>query len=291
MLSLALFGVVLLGAPIDAPLPVWIRPAGNHVESPTLGRERLVLIAPGAMPLVELQRTDPHQGTTERYKGFHLATLLERYAPPKSVDLALLRFANGVIIPVPFRDGPAMRRIDPFVARTLFVKDHWTSTFPPMRRGDPPEADARPLVFAGNKVVVADQRHPYVPPASQRSFSPWAHADTLVGIELVGEQAYLAQLAVGDDPRGPTVYREGCGFCHSVRGVGATLAPDLAEPVPLSAYYKNRELFHRVRSRPADAAARGLAMPPLPAFVPADANALRTWLRLTAERGLQAYKP
>ena len=290
MLSLAL-SVLLLAAPSDAPLPVWIRPAGHHVENPALGRERLVQISPGALPLVEIQRTDPHQGTIERYKGFHLATLLERYAPPRSVDVALLRFSNGMIVPVPFRDGPTMRRIDPFIARALLVKDHWTSVFPPMRHGEPPEADARPLVFAGNKVVVADPRHPYVPPASQRSFSPWTHADTLVGIELVGEQAYLAQLAVGDEPRGPAVWKESCGFCHAVRGVGATLAPDLAEPVPLSAYYKNRELFHRVRSRPADAAARGLAMPPLPAFVPADANAVRGWLRAAAARGLRPYKP
>ena len=170
--------------------------------------------------------------------------MLERVAPDASVDLAILHFANGMAVPIPFRDAAVMKRLDPFIARGMETTPRGPSVPPSSRiagRALSEAADPRPIVFSGNKLVVAVRWHPAVAAAAQPAFSPWRHIDTLTSIELVASRPYYGQFNVGGGPwaeRGLALFKESCQFCHGVRKVGARFGWDFVEPTPIYSYRK-----------------------------------------------------
>ena len=154
-------------------------------------------------------------------------------------------------------------------------------------------ADARPIFFTGNKIVVAEKWHPAVPEAAQPEFSPWNHTDTLVGIELVAARPYYRQFDVDGDSRvqrGLALYRQSCQFCHGARRVGAKFGWDFVEPLPIYSYHKPvRNLFYHVAYKPQDAAQRGLMMPAVKFMTEGDSALLWRWLRAVATKPMPAY--
>src|SRR5262249_3936170 len=155
-------------------------------------------------------------------------------------------------------------------------------------------ADARPIVFHGNKVVVAERWHPAVAPGAQPAFSPWAHVDTLVAIELAAAAPYYHQFDVGGDPpvqKGLALYEQACQFCHGVRKVGAKFGRDFVEPPPIYSSRKpSRNLFYHVAYKPLDAGARGLMMPAIKSMTEEDAAPLWHWMRAVATKPLPPYE-
>lgn len=264
-------------------IEIWRRgdgPSGD--QGPPHERARRVSL--DHIRLENVERYDAQYARVEKYRGVPLQTLLDQL-PDKWVDLAILHFANGMAIPLPFRDQVTMKRLAPFVARG--------STFPAIPKKDTP-LDRRPIEFSGNKLVVADRWHPDVLPESQPGFSPWVHADTLVGIELVAAGPYYAQFEASTEPgarRGSALFRQSCQFCHGVHRVGATFGWDFVDSPAINSYEdSSANLYHNVAYKPRNAAELGLMMPPLAFLTEAAADDVRQWLRAISSAPLPPYR-
>jgi mono/diheme cytochrome c family protein len=275
-----------------ARLEIWQRDTGGPQKEP---RRDVRSIDLDALPLVEVRLMDVQYGGQFVYRGVRVQTLIERYDPPRAVDLALLHFANGMQIPLAFRESALVERLDLFVARQMrpspgepFV----TGQFPRIDRARAGFVDVRPIEFGANKLVVGRREHPAVPEATQGIFSPWMYVDSLVGIELVSSAAYYAQFDVDPDPgvrAGLALYEQSCQFCHGARKVGAAFGWDFVEPVAVYSYRGARNLFYHVKYKPLDATAKGLMMPALSHLSEQDATSVWQWLRAIATRPMPPY--
>jgi mono/diheme cytochrome c family protein len=251
---------------------------------------------PSKLALLEVRRRDVQYGDTFTFRGVPLQTLLERGGAPAQIDLALLHFANGMQVPYAFRDPELVKQLDLFVAVSIRRAPGrpFTTAFPPVSRARGGLVDVRPIAFGANKLVVSDRAHPAVPKAAQATFSPWLHVDSLTGIELVSAKAYYAQFDVDSSAQvheGYRVFTETCQFCHGVRGVGAAFGWDFVEPVAAYRNQGTRDLFHQVRYKPLDAAARGLQMPALAHMSEEEATAIWRWMLTVATKPLASYAP
>ena len=274
---------------------VWARGPGP-LQGDQAPRARSKRVDLDSLRLVETKRPDAQYGGAPRaMRGISLASVIDAAAPDASVDLAILHFANGMAVPVPFRDAAVMKRLDPFIARGMETRAGGpvqVGVFPEIRRKGATE-DPRPIVFAGNKVVVAALWHPAVLDSVQPGFSPWRHADTLTGIELVDARSYYRQFEVGGGEfvrRGLTVFQQSCQFCHGVRKVGAKFGWDFVDPTPIWSYHRPpKSLFLHVAYKPLDAAERGLMMPAMSFMSQEDAALLWRWLKAVATDPLPPY--
>ena len=298
LLPAAVAQVAVAAPPKGAVLEVWLRPANlPAVEAsrrPTAAGavKKLDLDAIG---LSEVEQPDVQYEGTFHFKAVPLKKILDKAAPPESVDLALLHFANGMVVPLPFRDEALMERLRPVVARAIRIEPAkpWSvGKFPEIAKKVQGYVDVRPIRFGANKLVVADRLHPDVPEAARTTFSPWIHVDTLVGIELVQAAAYYRQFDVSPAAAvGLKIFKESCQFCHGVRRVGASYGADAVEPLPMYSERKAGNLFFHIRYRTENAPSRGLMMPALKHISEADATQLWQWLKALDEKSLVDYKP
>jgi mono/diheme cytochrome c family protein len=284
----------------QSQIDVWVR--GKDTPGAARGaRLRAETLDIDKLPLETIEIYDAQYGRAHAYRGIYLRALLERVAPEAGIDLAILHFANGMAIPLPFRDREVMKRLDPFVARGLRAEPNGpvvNGAFPRIAKQQSKadgRADARPIKFAGNKMVVIERWHPTVSAKALGVFSPWVHADTLVGIELANAPAYYGQFDVAGGAevrKGLEQFRQNCQFCHGARGVGAKHGWDFVEPTPMYSYRsKARNLFFHVAYKPSDAPERGLMMPALRHMTEADAGVLWQWLKAVATETMPAYSP
>jgi mono/diheme cytochrome c family protein len=275
---------------------IWIRGQGA-VQGDQAPRGRAQRLDLDALRLVDAKRVDVQYGGARAMRGIALASVIEAFGPDPSVDLAILHFANGMAVPVPFRDREAMKRLDPFIARGMETRAGGpvrVGFFPDIRRKASTE-DPRPIVFSGNKIVVAELWHPAVATSAQPAFSPWRHTDSLTGVELVAAKAYYHQFEVGGGDlvqRGGAVFQQSCQFCHGVRKVGAKFGWDFVEPAPIwSLHRPSKNLFLHVAYKPLDATERGIMMPAMRFMSQDDAELLWHWLKAVATSPLPAYAP
>ena len=290
------------GAPAAAgedgsTIEVWVRKvgAGHAGESP--GGDRPQVVAIDSLPLADAKRIDVQYHGAFMYRGIDLQTVIQRSAPPPNVDVALLHFANGMQIPLAFRNAELMKSLSPFLARGIRLsagRPMQVGRFPKISRPRSGFVDVRPITFAGNKLVVGNRDHPDVPEAARAVLSPWEQADSLTGIELASEAAYQAQFDVDPDPgvkAGHRLFTQSCQFCHGVRGTGAAFGWDFVEPTPMAEYRGERNLFLHVKYKPLDAAARAIQMPALSYMTEDDAKSIWLWLKAAADRPLRPYAP
>jgi len=268
-------------------IDVWIRGAS--------GRERQTKLDLDAA-LTEGELTDAqYDGKRRKYRYVTVEDLLKKIAPPANVDVALLHFANGMVIPLAFRDAALMQRLRPAVARQIELDGKWTNVLPEVRRGESESniVDPRPIRFAGNKLVVAERAHPDLYPNTDAQFSPWLHASALHAIELAQQKAWLQQFDVAPEVRaGYEVWSHTCRFCHGVRKEGARFGWDFVDPLPISDVRKSDGSLHfHVRYRTPDSAARGLQMPALPFVTQKNAADVLAWVRALADHPLNPYTP
>jgi mono/diheme cytochrome c family protein len=281
--------------PVGRRVEIWTREPGNHDRNPHRPRGRLQRFDLAAGRSMDVVRMDPQYGSDQHYRGVELVSLIQRYEPPPEVDTAILHFANGMAVPVPFRDRAVMAKIDAFVViarRAAPGKGAWQARLPSIPKPGAVE-DVRPITFGGNKIAVQGRWHPMVPAAAEAVFSPWLHVDTLTGIELVRADAYYRQFDVEHNPAaeaGLQRFKESCQFCHGAHQNGAKFGWDLVDPIPL---YKLRKqgLGMHVRNREPDAARRGLMMPPLTYLSAKDIGDLWTWLQAVGTKPLEKYSP
>jgi mono/diheme cytochrome c family protein len=285
-----------MGAPVPgASIEIWLRGLSKQ-DGEGAERLRQRRFNLDRLPLRDVERRDAQYDEVRQYRGILLGDILKRYGPDESIDLAILHFANGMAVPVAFRDEATMRRLKPFIARASLTRRGGALSvgkFPAIPKTDAP-GDRRRIEFAGNKVVVAERWHREVAQGTQPGLSPWGHVDTLVGVELVVSKAYYAQFEPSREAavqRGLTLFRQNCQFCHGLRHVGATFGWDLESDTVINYRDSAAHLYHNTTYRPQNAAELGLMMPALSFLTEADAAAIRAWLLAASPGPLPRYAP
>jgi mono/diheme cytochrome c family protein len=229
---------------------------------------------------VEVTRPDLQVGGQRHYRGVPLSSVVDSLKPGKQADTVLLKFANGMQVPLP-RDAKLWKELEPFIALEVERDGAWSADFPEVAKAGAEERDVRPLVFNGNKFVVSTAAHPAVAPAARENgFTPFAYVDTLVGVELVNAAEREQAIKVTRDAAaqsGFKVFLSHCQFCHGVRQVGARYGRDFA--TPSLAEKDAKALLLHVRYRDADAAEKGQMMPYFKDVGADDVKALLTWIR------------
>jgi mono/diheme cytochrome c family protein len=274
---------------------VWVRTAGTYgtgnVEPPKTTPRTLVL---DKLPQQQGQRSDAQYGNTAFYRGVLLRDAIAQYAPPSGLDLLLLHFRNGMIIPLPFREDKAMNRLEPLIAVGISVSPQgpFSSDFPQINSQTEGFVDVPRVVFSGNKVVVKDRWHPDLPESAQGGFSPWALADSLIGIEFAESAAYYRQFVPTAEVRpGMELFRSSCQFCHGVRRVGASFGWDYAQPVELHSHRSDpARLYYHIRYR-VEYKATWTQMPALKHITEEQAGVIWQWLKSVSTLPITRYTP
>jgi len=286
---------------------IWVRQPGTVGGAEARGPVKRLDV--DSLALETQRHADAQYGGLYFYRGIPLAEVIAAGTPPATADVALLHFANGMTVPLPFRDERVMTQLDPFLARAMSPRPDALlkpGVFPPLA-GVPLGSEV--AVPARNRVVVNEPWHPDGTERPSSNFSPWAYVDTLIGIELVDGMAYDAQLEVP----GPSAVRAGgrlfhqiCQFCHAARGVGGSLGWDFIEPDPIysDAWFRHfrsirddesgyrdpaTSIYAHARFRVPGSAGR--LMPALGSLTPDDARSLWRWIRAFAARPTPPYAP
>jgi mono/diheme cytochrome c family protein len=275
----------------------WIRPAGEAAAFEDSAASSRVQVDLSSLPKTEGRRFDAQYGKYLWFEGVGLDALMARLRPPASADLALLHFANGMVIPLPLKDRRVLDQLDPFIALGVrsAPRGPYGTEFPPLTRKTTGFADAPSTRFAGNKLVVARLWHPAMAEKVQSDFSPWALADSLTAVEFVQAAPYYKQFDVDRSPeaqRGLSLFQQSCQFCHGARKVGAKFGWDFVEPTPLYTYRKGpARLYFHVHFRRYDAVDRGQQMPALRSMDESDAKRLWQWLKAIGSQPMLPYAP
>lgn len=295
--SLLVVGAMEARAAAEEPgasVEVFVRKAGSPPAWRFVQKDGARSFELDKLPLQNVKHGDVQYEAKLDLRGISVAALLAEYKPPMTVDLAILHFANGMAVPLPFRDDAVMKRLDPFIARGLVDAKGTLSPLPPIARKVESYVDVKPISFAGNKLAVKARFHPEVGEDNSALFSPWSFTDTLLSIELVSQGPYYRQFAVsdeGDAPAGLVVFRQACQSCHGVHKLGAGFGWDFAEPEPIVARTKLGRLLFHVKYRATSEVLRGAQMPALSFLSEDAATRLYGWLKAIADKPLRPYEP
>lgn len=268
---------------------LWTRAPGNYARGGDPGREKVKRLDLGEQTLTSVKKKDVQYGQVRSYKGLSLAAVIESYAPASAIDMVILHFANGVLIPLP--RAAAEEGSNLFIARyTRDTKKAWTTAFEPVVKEDPTfrYKDPNPVTFNGNKLVSASTRHPDV---RSKVFNPWLLAGSLTGIEFVVRDAYYGQFAAQNQEAGLKVWSARCQFCHSVNKIGANFGWDFVEPVPVWKLKSAQHVYNKLKYPYHDALERGLLMPTQSDVTEAEVAALWSWIEKLGKQGTRAYQP
>jgi hypothetical protein len=211
------------------------RDQGRWIEV-SIGSDLLRRVDLDQLPSEEHRGAAFRHGQDFRARGVPLAQLWAGLALPPGVDLALLRFDNGVVIPIALHDADYLARLAPFVVRAS-ASGRWASLVSG-RVEDPPrpptDEDLRPIRLHGNELLVSDPGLVDALPSVRGELRPFLHADSLHAIELIERAAWEKRFDAGEATReGRRVFLGSCAFCHAIRGSGGALGWDLVDPVPI----------------------------------------------------------
>lgn len=271
-------------------LPVWTEvaaPSGRGVV-----KRHAATLKVTAKMLKDTKRWDLQYRRSLRYQLISLDRLIQMAPHHRSADVALLRFANGMIVPYQLKTKRRKGKEQVSVAVRVWSRDDggWSRSFPPIQRSKKAFRDVRPLRFSGNKVVLGQPWHPLGPkslPKAARGFHPWRHVDSLVGIALTTRKVHRKPFQWALRPkekRGEKLFFALCQFCHGVRGAGASFGVDLVTPHPVYRYRRSMSLLWHLRYRSLTAVEHGAMMPAIRGMTRRDATALWYWLRAAALR-------
>lgn len=279
MFPAVLLALATIGAP-GARIEVWTRAPGDFAKYGDIDHLAVLYVDLAKLPATIRKQEDVHYRRVVELRGVDLRTLIEQNHR-EGTDRALLHFANGVRIPIEVNAGADALPL--FLASAINVDGAWTNRFPEAPRELELYVDSRPIKFGANKVSVV---------AKGDDFTPWRHADTLIGIEYVKGDAYDRQFAMAKGEQGMKIFLESCQFCHAVEGIGGHLGWDFVRPLPVYEYRETpKSLYYHVNFRSEEAAASGLLMPVPRKLTMDEAKVLWTWLRDLEKTPRPAYAP
>ncbi len=228
---------------------------------------------------------DAQYGQEIEVRGYRFSDLASWNKFAEKGDLALLHFANGMVIPYPWTDSDVTNKLDLLIA-CEFLKNHSTVSFPKLERPDTIYKDPRPVVFSDNKVVVKSLFHPMHPQFEKSGFSPWRHMNSLAKIELVDQTAYYNQFRPSDPgfSGGLDVFMNRCQFCHGVHKIGARFGWDFAGPLPIHVKRSVESLLVHVKTPKAQAFELGTLMPHQKDIAEGEVRDLWAWAKHMTER-------
>jgi hypothetical protein len=293
--SLLAFASPVSAAGAVNELVLWSCKSGPYMDDLNPDKQNPKTFAFAGRRLARRTLRDAKYGERRVYVGLPLEKILFSYRRQAYDDTAILHFENGMRIPVPLTSD-VLERLDAFVAVEACTGRGkgaaCVAEFPEIAKEDVYglQDDPRPITFTWNKLVVSTPWHPNVPVYGTGRFSPWRHADTLVGIEFVNSAAYWRQFDVGA-AAGQQVFVSRCQFCHAVRYVGARFGWDFVTPLPLYEKRPPEQLLNHVKYPKAMARRMGLMMPTQPDVSLPEMQALWTWMRGVAKRPLRDYQP
>lgn len=293
-----LLGVLLLqdagqaAPPTKQGILFWIRKDGDHsIEDVKVEKIQPRWIQPKRRELRVWKRKDLQVQKRIRVRGILLDRLIQQYNPPTGLDLALLHFENGVIIPYAWRYPTVSKKLRPLVAFSWKSPSGWSTVFPMIQTPAIPYTMQHPIRFEKNKILVATLEHPGMDKRILKSFSPWQHVGSLLGVEFVHAGAYYKQFTVkggAEIQKGFELFKRNCQYCHGAREVGAKRGWDFVRPLPVYEHRRNaKRLFNHIKYRITGEQAR---MPALPHMTLAEARALWLWLRAIAKQEMPPYK-
>lgn len=244
-----------------------VRPSGNYsgIEQPFADQKKLPLSSK-TVKSQSHKLYDAQYGRPIDVAGYSLDALARAHNFDRFGDLALLHFANGMVIPYDFKNGRYQEQLRPFIACQYFEsrgKHRKQVGFPSLSRPDPAYRDPRPIQFDSNKLVVASLDHPMHGSTNRSGFSPFRHCNSLQLIELVDRQSYYQQFAA-KDPKlkaGETVFLHRCQFCHGLYKVGAQFGWDFVGPLPVHIKRQVDSLYNHIKYPKAQAFEWGTLMP------------------------------
>ena len=246
------------------------------------------------------------------YRGVYLRDVIRQHRRSEHVNLVLLHFSNGMIVPWMLRPTPELGPKVFLAFETAPKKDGpFTAAFEPVSNKAEVTMDPRPIKMSGNKIVVSETTYPWLKNTAGDSFTPFMHVDSLVGIEWVHQEAYYKQFWPGFmegqeshqqssvlanerqlHKEGFQVYFQNCQYCHSYYGAGAQYGWDFVQPVPLHRHKSTKQLLHHVSYPPYNALGRGLMMPTLPHFTKEELNVFMEYSKAISEsEQLWPYAP
>ncbi len=298
----------LIIEPLEKPQPpppllgwrgvsIWTRTAGQYADGKEVPKTREMRVLWKKIKLETRKMFDVQYHGNRTYKGVWVHTLLRQYRKPRYVNLALLHFRNGMVVPYPLKTVPGRDPMPVFVAVKMKETKGWTRHFPMVMRTPalPIYKDNRPVWFRGNKVVVQKGDHPHVLDHVAGNIQIWKRVNTLTGIELVNEDAYYKQFAGPNKPtvrKGWLMYRGACQFCHGAHRMGATYGNDFVKPLAMFYFaYNVDELHYHVTFKSADAMHRGKAMPAIKEMPKVQVGYLWQWMKGVVRHSVPAYQP
>jgi len=293
LLLILAFSLSSASAHASDRIELWTRKPGEHgIVGLKVDKLDVRSVTLSKLEGATAEKLDIQYGEKKRFKGVTLKTLIRQYKPKeRGLDLALLHFDNGMIIPVRL-DDDTVDRIDAFVATGIESQKGYSRDFPPITREKTANMDQRPITFADNKVVVSsawfpEGKHP------DDYFSPWRHVDSLKGVEFANRAAYERQFEASEaTSAGLGVFKSRCQFCHSVNEMGARFGWDFLSPMPVHTYKNAKQLLIHVSTSKLAAIDQGLMMPVQRTMTEEESAALLKWIEALKKKGdLNAYEP
>lgn len=304
MLNITLSVIILLGTALitsnqailanDLSISYWIRNVKNYtdIENPRGINKKTIKFNPKKM--VEKVFYDAQYKKKFAYKGYYLLQELNQISKGSKLDLMLLHFKNGMIVPLLFKHPKVQTKLNPFIATSIKIDNKWTDDFPEISRPDTRYRDPLPITFDKTKVVVTTNWFPMHPMVNKSGFSPWLHVDSLVGVEIANSTAYYRQF-LPKDPEftsGLKVFINRCQYCHSIRKIGSKFGWDFAGPIPI---YKKRtvdSLTSHVKHKKAEPFKLGIRMPHQKDITRSEVDVLWQWMKhMTKQKKLNQYNP
>jgi hypothetical protein len=284
---------------IGEHITLWTRAPGLHSDGRDPGRIKAMDfdLKKHGMSVVTL--SDFQYEGRFQYKAVKLLDVIESYPVRKNTDRVLLHFKNGMIIPMPISNGFGdLKKNSPWIAiswrplKTSGSKiEPWRNGFEDIGRINERFRDPAPITFGFNKLVMKSGWHPYV---SDKVFTPFRHADTLVGIEFVNGSAYDRQFLADNNVEGKKgwqVYFERCQYCHALDKTGPTHGWDFLVPVPIYELKTAENLFYRVKYTFHNAVTMGMQMPRQESVDLQEVTDLWNWLKSFEKAKINAYRP
>jgi hypothetical protein len=289
----------------SSQIKMWTKKKGDYVDGNEPGKLNKKSKEMSTFKMQTITTYDVQYNKKKKYQGIYMSDLVKSYdLKNMNLDLVLFHFKNKMLIPIDLKNAQKNKTI--FLALKVLKNKKWTSKFPIMEKLDTVYyyRDPNPTRFDNNKVVIFGKKNTFFYRNNKgkavKRFTPWAHTNSLTGIEFVNARAYYRQFDISDSigknkssdvSQGFKVFKDRCQYCHGVRMVGAGFGWDYVDPLKVSKMRDKKNLHLFVKYRKNDAFIRGLKMPNQIDLEVDETKLLWEWISAISKHKPHKYQP